>query len=249
MKNKFKKFYIGLIFVTVCLMLTSQNGIWAIQVPLGGTGGGTSVGFVDMNELFKGYSKVMEAKDEFNKMRESKNKELNETEKKMGTLNSEIRTNEDKIKELRQNLKVLKSSIQVPVTDIVVADSTGSVYSVAEVVETPSQPAVASERILILKQIGETENLIASQQDTLDNMKEELSAVQKEYSDRKVQNEKELKEFEGNKTLKIMAELYRIIEDLAKEENISIVVEKTSVLYGQPVIDLTEKVKERLRGK
>jgi Skp family chaperone for outer membrane proteins len=238
-----------LFLMIVSLVLFYESSILGIEVPLEGAGGGTTIGFVDMDELFEGYGKVIEVKKEYNKLREERNKELGEIEGKIENMRMEIKENEDKIIELKQELGALKSSVQLPVTDIVVKDSTGTVYMIEEIIESPSPSASLDERMRVLKQIREIEHLIALEENVLEKKNREISIMQKEYEDKKAQVEKELKEFEESKTLKIMAEFYRIIEELAKEENISIVVEKTNVLYGQSVIDLTGKVKERLRGK
>ena len=76
-----------------------------------------------------------------------------------------------------------------------------------------------------------------------------FNAKNNEYENRKKEVDKELKEFDHNNTLKILGEIYKIIEEIAKEENISIIVDKSNILYGLSGIDLTDKVKERLQGK
>ncbi|MFN3967239.1 MAG: OmpH family outer membrane protein, partial [Endomicrobiia bacterium] len=83
----------------------------------------------------------------------------------------------------------------------------------------------------------------------LQEKKNILEEKNKEYEELKEKIKIELKEFEKSKTMTIMADLYKIIKELAEEENISIVVEKGNILYGLPNIDITDKVIERLRGK
>jgi len=94
-----------------------------------------------------------------------------------------------------------------------------------------------------------SETSVTTMETDIVTKKQTLQKKEWEYEEFKKKVETELKDFEESKTLLVMGELYRIIEDLAKEENISIVVEKASILYGQAKTDLTEKVLDRIRGK
>jgi Skp family chaperone for outer membrane proteins len=222
-----------------------------VEIPLKGMGGSTGIGFVDMNELFKGYSKVADVKQEYDKLNEEKKKSLEDIKKKLDDVNGRIEKNNARIVELKQGLKVLRSSASVMVTDIAVQDSSGTVYVINEAVTSP--PPLPSrdidERVKMAKQMKETEQLFLLEQSILEKNEKEKAQLEKEYGDRKAESEKELAKFEESKTMKVMSEFYGLINDMAKEENISIVIEKSGILYGNPGVDLTEKLKERLRGK
>ena len=254
MKMNFRNFVGNPLSAVICLVslfIFFERGIYCIEIPLKGAGGGTGVGFVDMNELFKGYSKVDEVKKEYDALNEEKRKGLEEVNKKTEDVRGRMEKNRVRIEELKQNLKMLRSSASVIVTDIAVEDSSGAVYVINETVTSPPPLPTRDidERLRIAKQIKEAEQLFLLEQSVLEKNEKEKSELGKEYEDKKAGIEKELADFEESKTLKIMSEFYSLIGDLAKEENISIVIEKTGILYGQPAIDLTEKLKERLRGK
>jgi Skp family chaperone for outer membrane proteins len=102
---------------------------------------------------------------------------------------------------------------------------------------------------LITAKIKTKQDEITKEQSLLDKKQLQLVKLSDEYDIKRKEKEIELAEFEKNKTLAIMSDFYRLIEDIAKEENISVVVEKSSILYGLPKVDLTEKARERLRGK
>lgn len=52
---------------------------------------------------------------------------------------------------------------------------------------------------------------------------------------------------EGRRTDQVLARLYRAISAVARQEGVSVVVEKANVLYGHPAVDLTDKVIKYLR--
>jgi Skp family chaperone for outer membrane proteins len=46
----------------------------------------------------------------------------------------------------------------------------------------------------------------------------------------------------------ILGKIYQALRDVANEEQVVVVVDKSSILYGDANIDLTEKLQERVRG-
>ncbi len=54
--------------------------------------------------------------------------------------------------------------------------------------------------------------------------------------------DKDLLAAEGRKTDRVLARLYRAIGAVAKREGVSVVIDKSSLLYGHPAMDLTDKV-------
>ena len=60
--------------------------------------------------------------------------------------------------------------------------------------------------------------------------------------------DKGLIDVEGRKTDQVLARLYRAINEVARKEGVSVVVDKTTILYGHPAVDLTDKVLKHLKG-
>jgi len=56
-----------------------------------------------------------------------------------------------------------------------------------------------------------------------------------------------LLDVESRKTDQVLARLYRAITEIAHREGVSVVVDKTTILYGHPAVDLTDKVLQHLR--
>jgi Skp family chaperone for outer membrane proteins len=51
-----------------------------------------------------------------------------------------------------------------------------------------------------------------------------------------------LLDVESRKTDQVLVRLYRAVSEVARREGVSVVVDKTTILYGQPAVDLTDKV-------
>jgi Skp family chaperone for outer membrane proteins len=56
-----------------------------------------------------------------------------------------------------------------------------------------------------------------------------------------------LLDVESRKTDQVLARLYRAVSEVARREGVSVVVDKTSILYGHQAVDLTDKVLKYLK--
>ena len=63
------------------------------------------------------------------------------------------------------------------------------------------------------------------------------------------QAERELLEYESHKTEILLGRIYVALKELAVKEEISVVVDKRNVLFGQPAVDLTGKLLAKLEGE
>ena len=248
--NNLIDFFRTVLLLILCSCMLSLTGVSGIEVPLQGSGGGTNVGFVDMDELFAGHSGVIEAKNEYDKIKADRQKELEEMDSDVGQIRNKVKEHEKKLNEIELELRNQKARSGIVVSDILVEVDSTTVYKIHEVWESTSTLFDSTvKRVTTLNLIKDMENKVAIEHDILEEKQKELEEAVRAYGKREEEIERELAEFENRKTMKIMAECYRLIEELAREENISIVVEKNSILYGQPFIDMTERIKERLRGK
>lgn len=216
----FKKFI--LLLITHYLLLTTLllSSIYSIEIPIGGETGGLGTPNIGFVDMDKVFQSY--SKVELAK-KEYEEKKLEKEE--------ELKLKEKEIKELEVEIEKLKEEIfnqqMVETTELLPKTTVG--------VQISTQEVTSAELTTKEMQLKEKTDL--------------LSQKQEEYELSKAEVEKFLKEFEESKTFSIMGDLYVIIEELAKEENIAVVVEKSSILYGLPNIDLTNKVIDRLRGK
>ena len=56
-----------------------------------------------------------------------------------------------------------------------------------------------------------------------------------------------LLDVESRKTDQVLARLYRAVSEVARREGVSVVIDKTTILYGHQAVDLTDKVLKYLR--
>jgi len=56
-----------------------------------------------------------------------------------------------------------------------------------------------------------------------------------------------LLDVESRKTDQVLARLYRAVSEVSRREGVSVVVDKSTILYGQPAVDLTDKVLKYLK--
>lgn len=113
------------------------------------------------------------------------------------------------------------------------------------VVSTPSVPAPWSAPTLtapdISRRLMELDGRIVGLQADLDRKEAELKRERQDA-------DKGLIDVEGRKTDQVLARLYRAVNEVARKEGVSVVVDKTAILYGHPAVDLTGKVLAHLKG-
>jgi len=76
---------------------------------------------------------------------------------------------------------------------------------------------------------------------------QDVSNRERELADFKTRSERELVDMEAKRSEMILGKIYMVLRRLAAEENISVVVDKKSILYGYSAVDLTDKLLERLK--
>jgi Skp family chaperone for outer membrane proteins len=76
----------------------------------------------------------------------------------------------------------------------------------------------------------------------------ELAAKELELKEQQASSEKNLLDLESRKTEILLGKIHRAIQTVAHKEGVSVVVDKSSILYGHDAVDLTEKVVKYLRG-
>ena len=60
--------------------------------------------------------------------------------------------------------------------------------------------------------------------------------------------EKNLLDLESRRSEILLGKIYRAVQEVAQREGISVVVDKSGIIYGHSAVDLTDKVLKYLRG-
>jgi len=86
----------------------------------------------------------------------------------------------------------------------------------------------------------EISNAITQLDQLISKLKNDISELKKKYDE-------ELSKKASKENEKIFKKIYDAIEEVSREERVSIVIDKKSILFGRKTVDLTDKVIEKLR--
>jgi Skp family chaperone for outer membrane proteins len=89
---------------------------------------------------------------------------------------------------------------------------------------------------------------LATAAQSLATLKRDLDDKKAEMEELRKQSAADLAAFESQQSQMILGKIYQALRDVANEEQVVVVVDKSSILYGDANIDLTEKLQERVRG-
>lgn len=76
----------------------------------------------------------------------------------------------------------------------------------------------------------------------------EIARLEAAYKQEKLSAEKNLLDLESRKSELLLGKIYRAVQDVARKEGVSVVVDKGAILYGHNAVDLTDKVLKQLKG-
>ena len=76
----------------------------------------------------------------------------------------------------------------------------------------------------------------------------ELSRKEADFREFQASTEKNLLDLENRKSEILLGKIHKSVQEIARKEGVSVVVDKSSILYGHNAVDLTEKVLRLLKG-
>jgi len=138
---------------------------------------------------------------------------------------------QQELDKIKSQIAVLETTFKAPSSPPIVNTSTTT--PALDMSTGTVSPAISS---------GTTSNKL------LPELKTTLEAKQSEYMDARKQAEDDLKAFEKQQSQFILGNLYKALRELADEEQVAVVVDKSTVLYGSSTIDLTDKLLNKVRG-
>jgi len=81
------------------------------------------------------------------------------------------------------------------------------------------------------------------------SLQADIAHKESELTQEHDESDKGLLDVESRKTDRVLAALYRAVSEVARREGVSVVIDKTTILYGHPAVDLTDKVLKYLEEK
>ncbi|MBI5744205.1 MAG: OmpH family outer membrane protein [Elusimicrobia bacterium] len=238
-----------------------------------------TIGYVDIDRVFKEYSGTTGAREEF--ISEIKRKEDAVNAKKAGifTLKAELaklRQEREFALTLPSLLETQKSvaeaaaktstqTVRLPVKPEVTG-STEAAQAAAEAVPASTETAAAAPlpanlrglpgldgidmpgvvkvpvnhfKFSVSTAVPEIDAAIAKKEEALRTKEEELRVFQR-------MAERELLEYESRRSEILLGRIYVALRELAVKEEVSVIVDKRNILFGQNAVDLTGKLLKKL---
>lgn len=125
-----------------------------------------------------------------------------------------------------------------------VTSSTGTIAVSTGAASTPpvsiSSPAAS--------QISISSAVLAQLEQKIEAKSSEIQSKDKALAEFQKKAQKELLDMENRKVQIVLGKIYQVVQELAREEGVSVIVDKNSILFGQSAVDLTDKLLKRLKG-
>jgi Skp family chaperone for outer membrane proteins len=251
MKNL--KFLFWVITLVFSMVLCSNRRLTAVEIPLDGgvisaSGSGEvksapgGIAYLDIEMIFNEHPMTARLKSEFETEVEKKKKELSDIEASMKLTQDIIVSTTTEISKLKTEVEQIRKAIeeaQKPPQTVLLP---GTTYTV---IVPPPASAVKADPVLAEAK----EKEIKDKEAFIEVLKKEYAIKQDELSAATKSNRDELVKLEASNTQAVLNDVYSILAKISVEENITIVVDKNNVLYGQASQDITEKVRDRMRGR
>jgi len=109
--------------------------------------------------------------------------------------------------------------------------------------KAPETPALTPSQVQadVAARSAEIDKEIAEKKAKLAEAEKGLRGQAKEYED-------ELSKMESAQSRSLLGEIYRKVQDVAREEGVSIIIDKNAILYGNGAVDLTDRLIAALRS-
>ena len=186
-----------------------------------------SIGYVDIEKIFANHPLTKRLQEDFNAEADKKKQAMNDLQKAINDLQGAVKSSMTLVTQMEIELESMKNNLNAPV-----------VVSTAAAKPSIDAATVAAKE----KQLKDNEAGI-------DNMRLVIAKKEKDLCDFSDKCKKEMTELEKKQTDEVLADIYGILEKITVEDNLSMIVDKTNVLYGHPAQDYTDKVLERLQGR
>lgn len=248
----------------IALLALAPRGARALELSLEENRGESgTIGYVDIDRVFKEYSGTTGAREEFISEIKKKEDAVNSKKTAIFTLKAEIaklRAERELALTLPSLLETQRSVAEaaaVKVSSLPVQASTEAAHvSTAAPAALPAElqglpgmdgidmPGVAKVPVNHFKfsvstSVPEIDSALAKKDEELRTREEELRVFQR-------MAERELLEYESHKSEILLGRIYVALKELAVKEEVSVIVDKRNILFGQNAVDLTGKLLKKL---
>lgn len=181
------------------------------------------VGVIDMDKIIDEHPFVRKTQQDILIFRENKNAEIATLEKEIESLLKQKLIIATEIEQLKTQLNTIEKS------------------SSTDNVET------STSNIQLNQQIHSLMSTIETKQKNLDELNRIIEEKNALIKQKKQEIETEVEKMKQIAETTTYAELYKLIQQIAKQEGLNIIINKSGILYGEPELDITEKLIKKLK--
>jgi Skp family chaperone for outer membrane proteins len=202
------------------------------------------IAYVDIEMIFNEHPMTVRLKTEFEAAVAAKKKELSNMDNQMADMRRVIVSTTTEIDKLKGHIELMKKALneKPPEPRQVLLPGTSNVVMVAPQASTST---VKADPELIVSE----EKQIVEMQTAVEKVKTEISKLKLDIDNAKKRTKEDIIKLEADNTKAVLNDIYKMLEKIAGEDNLTIVVDKNNVLYGRASQDLTDKLRERMRGR
>lgn len=180
------------------------------------------IGVVDMDRVINEHPSVKNLQQDILLYKENKNVEIAGLEKEIDNLLKQKLTIITEIEQLKAQLNIVKKS-------------------------SDTQAENLSPDVQLSSQMQSLTSAIEIKQKNLEELNRAIEEKSYQIKQKKQEIETDVEKMKQRVETTIYAELYKIIQEVAQTEGLNVIINKSGILYGEPDVDITEKVIRKLR--
>jgi Skp family chaperone for outer membrane proteins len=229
---RFKNFCLYILFTT--FLLTLSHPLFNIEIP---TKDITviRIGVVDMDKVLNEYPLTQKLQQDIDNFKQNKMAEIVSIEKEIEELMKQKLVINTEIEQLKTQLAQI--SVSATTSTIISSESISS----TEFIQSSTTVVAQSE------QVEQIKKNIEDKQKNLQQIEQEINTKKQIVKQKQTEIESEIEKMKQKTEAEIYAELYKIIKQIAQQEGLNVVIDKSGILYGEPEIDITDKVLKKIK--
>jgi len=209
------------------------------------------IAYVDMEKAFAEHPLSSRSKEEFTVEVEKRKDELLAMENELLKLQSNLTAKEAEIKDAEDKMNLLSTELPVIESTFSFAStikSTSTISSLSSIrASTSTASSLSSDKMTEL--LKSTNDEMKIKQGEYNAISIDIEKKRAEIADKNKKNKDELCTLEECKSAEVLKDIFQIINKVAQDEGISMIIDKNDVLFAQPYQDITDKVLDRMRGR
>jgi Skp family chaperone for outer membrane proteins len=242
----------------------------AVEIPLdrsvvSGNKETTAIGYVDIEKIFAEHPLKKRLQEEYMTEVDKRKNEIAQMDAVVRGLEKVVVSSATEVARAKLELDILKSMCprQEPfVTSALIQGTTESITGQNISSAAFREPAISAtlphgttQSAVVIPQgpdaavIRAKEAAIMGKEAVIDVIKKDIETKRDEMGKKIRQNKADLAQMEEKQTASVLADMYKILQKVAADENVTIIIDKNDVLYGQASQDMTDRIRERLQGR